>query len=145
MSRQGLPDYLVTMLKPSGRETPDAPQVVYDGNGEPSYLVTVRKPGQNPEPIAHTAEEFPVAIWQRRASPVWVRAGTCDESRTKRVSADEVWSDEGTAAEALVAGLDPDGFLTCDPDINPSETLQYRSAREEKDERHVAPLQTEVV
>ena len=30
-------------------------------------------------------------------------------------------------------------------DINPSETLQYRSAREHDDERHIAPLQLEVI
>lgn len=30
-------------------------------------------------------------------------------------------------------------------DINPSDTLQYRSAREQKDERHICPLQLEVV
>ncbi|HUW34295.1 MAG TPA: DNA methyltransferase, partial [Planctomycetota bacterium] len=30
-------------------------------------------------------------------------------------------------------------------DINPSDTLQFRSAREHKDERHIAPLQLEVI
>jgi DNA modification methylase len=30
-------------------------------------------------------------------------------------------------------------------DINPSDTLQRESAREEKDERHIAPLQLEVI
>jgi DNA modification methylase len=30
-------------------------------------------------------------------------------------------------------------------DINPSDTLQYRSAREDKDERHVCPLQLDVI
>lgn len=30
-------------------------------------------------------------------------------------------------------------------DINPSETLQYRSAREHDDERHICPLQLEVI
>lgn len=30
-------------------------------------------------------------------------------------------------------------------DINPSDTLQYRSARAEEDERHVCPLQLEVI
>lgn len=30
-------------------------------------------------------------------------------------------------------------------DINPSDTLQYRSAREDKDERHICPLQLEVI
>jgi DNA modification methylase len=30
-------------------------------------------------------------------------------------------------------------------DINPSDTLQYRSARDHNDERHIAPLQLEVI
>jgi DNA modification methylase len=30
-------------------------------------------------------------------------------------------------------------------DIDPSDTLQYQSAREEKDERHICPLQLEVI
>jgi DNA modification methylase len=30
-------------------------------------------------------------------------------------------------------------------DINPSDTLQFRSARQEEDERHIAPLQLEVI
>jgi DNA modification methylase len=70
--------------------------------GIPDYLVTMRKPGDNPEPISHTAENFPVSLWQKYASPVWM-------------------------------------------DINPSDTLQYRSAREEKDEKHICPLQLEVI
>lgn len=70
--------------------------------GVPDYLVTMRKPGDNPEAIAHTAEEFPVSLWQNYASPVWM-------------------------------------------DINPSDTLQYRSAREHEDEKHICPLQLEVI
>jgi hypothetical protein len=70
--------------------------------GIADYLVVVRKPGDNPEPISHTADEFPVALWQRYASPVWM-------------------------------------------DINPSRTLQYRSARENADERHICPLQLDVI
>jgi hypothetical protein len=70
--------------------------------GIPDYLVTMRKPGDNPERVSHTAEDFPVQLWQQYASPVWM-------------------------------------------DINPSETLQYRSAREHNDERHIAPLQLEVI
>lgn len=70
--------------------------------GIPDYLVTMRKPGVNDEPVSHTAEEFPVTLWQRYASPVWM-------------------------------------------DIDPSDTLQYRSAREHDDERHICPLQLEVI
>jgi DNA modification methylase len=40
--------------------------------GLPDYVVVFRKPGQNPDPIEHTAEEFPVAEWQKLASPVWM-------------------------------------------------------------------------
>lgn len=70
--------------------------------GIPDYLVTVRKPGENEEPIAHTSEEFPVQLWQKYASPVWM-------------------------------------------DINPSDTLQFREARDEEDERHICPLQLQVI
>ena len=70
--------------------------------GIPDYLVTFRKPGENDDRVSHTSEEFPVAVWQQYASPVWM-------------------------------------------DINPSETLQKESAREDEDERHIAPLQLEVI
>ena len=70
--------------------------------GIPDYLVTMRKPGANPEPVHHTNDSFPVEIWQRYASPVWM-------------------------------------------DINPSDTLQASSARDEKDERHICPLQLTVI
>ena len=70
--------------------------------GIPDYLVTMRKPGINPDPITHTNENFPVSLWQRYASPVWM-------------------------------------------DINPTRTLQFRSARENDDERHICPLQLDVI
>lgn len=38
-----------------------------------------RKDGVNEKPISHTAEEFPVEMWQRYASPVWF---DIDQSRT---------------------------------------------------------------
>lgn len=80
-------------------------------------VVIMRAPGDNDEPISHTSEQFPVSMWQRYASPVWVTTGP----ETHR------------------------GFLDCHADINPTETLQHRSAREEKDERHICPLQLEVI
>ena len=70
--------------------------------GIPDTLVTMRKPGDNPERVTHTNESFPVSVWQRYASPIWT-------------------------------------------DINPSDTLQKHSAREEEDERHIAPLQLQVI
>ena len=70
--------------------------------GIPDYLVVMRKPGENPEPVTHTNESFPVEIWQKYASPIWT-------------------------------------------DINPSDTLQYRSARDNEDEKHICPLQLTVI
>ena len=85
--------------------------------GIPDYLVTVRKLGDNTEPVAGPFTEFAgenppaktgdeikdsINIWQRYASPVWM-------------------------------------------DINPSDTLQYRSASANDDERHICPLQLEVI
>lgn len=70
--------------------------------GVPDYLVTMRKPGDNPEPVTNTNESFPVKVWQRYASPIWM-------------------------------------------DINPSDTLTYREAREHDDERHICPLQLDVI
>lgn len=92
-------------------------QIVKDSamsrQGIPDYLVTMRKPGENTKPIVgeldHYAGEdephggrYSIDVWQRYASPVWM-------------------------------------------DINPSNTLQKQSARDEKDERHIAPLQLDVI
>lgn len=40
-------------------------------NGIPDYLVTFRKPGENPERIEHTNETYTVDHWQQVASPIW--------------------------------------------------------------------------
>ena len=70
--------------------------------GIPDFIVTMRKPGNNPERVTHTDESFPCNVWQKYASPVWM-------------------------------------------DINQSDTLQRKSAREDKDEKHICPLQLEVI
>lgn len=59
--------------------------------GIPDYLVTMRKPGENPEPVAHTNESFPVDLWQRYASPVWMDIKPSDtlQARSCRDEQDE--------------------------------------------------------
>jgi DNA modification methylase len=69
--------------------------------GIPDYLVTMRAPGEVIDRVKH-GEDYPVDKWQKVASPVWM-------------------------------------------DIDPSDTLQFRSAREHDDERHICPLQLEVI
>lgn len=83
--------------------------------GIPDKVITMRAPGENTRPVTKTDVSMPVGAdkakalgqderhcWQNYASPVWM-------------------------------------------DINPSKTLQKDSARDEKDERHICPLQLEVI
>lgn len=39
--------------------------------GMPDYLLTFLKPGENADPIQHTPQDFPLEQWQEWASPVW--------------------------------------------------------------------------
>jgi DNA modification methylase len=70
--------------------------------GNPDYLLVFYKPGDNPNPVTHTPEEFPVDQWQEWASPVWM-------------------------------------------DINQTNVLSKKGARDEKDEKHVCPLQLDLI
>jgi hypothetical protein len=82
--------------------------------GIPDYLVTFRKPGENAEPVSGELDywcgdnsfqsngRLSIDIWQRYASPVWM-------------------------------------------DIRAGNTLQKDSERDEDDERHICPLQLDVI
>lgn len=70
--------------------------------GMPDYLLTFIKPGENASKIEHTPEEFPLDQWQEWASPVWMT-------------------------------------------VNQSNVLNVRLAREHGDERHLCPLQLDVI
>jgi hypothetical protein len=94
--------------------------------GIPDYLVTMRRPGKNGEPITHTHEEFPVALWQRYASPVWASTHGCDQ-------------------EGFVSFGDSEDSRDDSSGIDAGNTLQHRSAREHDDERHICPLQLDVI
>ena len=57
--------------------------------GLPDYVVVMRKPGENIERVAHTPEEFPVEMWQRWASPVWMDIDQSDTLDSVRDEKDE--------------------------------------------------------
>lgn len=83
--------------------------------GIPDYIVTMRKPGDNPEPISGELDSW---------------AGDDSFKSTGRYSID-VWQRYASPIWT---------------DINQSRTLNnYRSARENDDERHIAPLQLDVI
>jgi len=92
--------------------------------GIADYLITFRKPGDNPEPISH-------------GSGFKSYAGTLAEPARSKHSdpmrngySHVVW--QRYASPVWM-------------DIDPSDTLQRESAREEEDERHIAPLQLGVI
>ena len=96
-------------------------QIVKDSamsrQGIPDYVCTFRKLGVNPEPVAGKFNEF-----VGEDAPV----NTGDVTRTSI----DIW--QRYASPVWM-------------DINPSDTLQYRSARENNDERHICPLQLTVI
>lgn len=70
--------------------------------GMPDYLLTFVKPGENAVKITHTPEEFPLSQWQEWASPVWMT-------------------------------------------VDQNNVLNVRLAKEGSDERHLCPLQLDLI
>ncbi len=95
MSRQGIPDYLITMRAPG--EMVD--RVKHYRTTDEMMRACKEK---DLDPQVESLKVLTVDEWQKLASPVWM-------------------------------------------DINQSDTLQHKSAREHDDERHVCPLQLEVI
>lgn len=59
--------------------------------GMPDYLLTFIKPGDNPRLIKHTPKDFPLDQWQEWASPIWM---TVEQSRVLNVKAAKQAGDE---------------------------------------------------
>lgn len=51
--------------------------------GMPDYLLTFVKPGENADPIRHTPADFPLDQWQEWASPVWMTIDQTDVLNVK--------------------------------------------------------------
>ena len=116
-------------------------QVVKDSamcrQGLPDYLITVRKPGDNPEPIDHP-DGFTEFIGEDEPEAPKVEPTLKDSRKNKKISmvkADPVYSHHVWRRYASPVWMD----------INQSNTLQRTSAREEQDEKHICPLQLEVI
>lgn len=105
--------------------------------GLPDYLVTMRKPGDNPEPIAHPGG-FTRFIGENEPNAPKAEP-TMKDSREHRfvsmASNDPVYSHHVWRRYASPVWMD----------INQSNTLNRNSARDEKDEKHICPLQLDVI
>lgn len=114
--------------------------------GIPDYLVTMRKPGVNPEPVAGMFDRyigengtgpastddptrFSIEVWQRYASPVWmdIDAGYTLQRKSAREEEDErhicplqlgvieraleLWTNEGDIVLSPFAGIGSEGYI----------------------------------
>lgn len=103
-------------------------QIVKDstisGQGLADYVLTFRKPGENPEPVSGCFGQ-------------WVGEGDGPDYGKYTTATDgrnwysiEVWQRYASPVWS---------------DINQTRTLQYRAGRDEKDQRHISPLQLDVI
>lgn len=105
--------------------------------GLPDYLVTMRKPGENPELIAHPegfesyiGEDEPEGAKIERPQPDVEKYEKKEKYNEVPVYSHQVWRKYASPVWM---------------DIRQSNTLNGKSAREEQDERHICPLQLDVI
>lgn len=96
-------------------------QIVKDSamcrQGLPDYICTFRKPGENPERVTHP-EGFQKYVGINEPKEKGIKYS----HNVWRRYADSVWDD-----------------------INQTDTLNYRMARDQEDERHICPLQLQSI
>lgn len=96
--------------------------------GMPDYLITFVKPGENAEPIKHTPESFPLDQWREWASPVWMTVdqtnvlsvkaarGQNDEKHLCPMQLDVIqralvlWSNPGDVVLSPFMGIGSEGY-----------------------------------
>ena len=97
--------------------------------GIPDYVCTFRKDGVNPIPVGHTPADYPLDLWQRVASPVWMDIDQQDTLQHRSARADEderhicplqlgvirrcidLWSAEGDTVLSPFAGIGSEGHV----------------------------------
>lgn len=98
--------------------------------GIPDYVVVMRKPGENAEPISG-----PLEYYAGDNPPAGFQGIQRDDGRMYYLP-----GAEGTSIDVWQQYASPVW-----DDINQTDTLQYREGRASDDERHIAPLQLDVI
>lgn len=99
--------------------------------GIPDYLVVMRKPGENSNPISGALDHFVGEDVPANFKPI-----KYDDGRNAYVMA----NDSATPIDIWQRYASPIWM-----DIRQTNTLQYRTARDSDDERHICPLQLDVI
>lgn len=95
------------------------------------YVVSMRKPGDNPEPVSGPFD----AYYGSEASPDGALITETGNKKTKNAPGDAWYSVAVWQRYAEPVWLD----------INQSDVISHRHARDEADERHISPLQLTVI
>ena len=95
-------------------------------NGLPDYVVTFRKPGDNPEPIPH---DDGLKRFYGADEPEGVKT-LAPQPEPAPIYSHQVWRRYASPVWM---------------DIRQSNTLNKAAARDEKDERHICPLQLDLI
>jgi DNA modification methylase len=89
--------------------------------GNPDYLITMRKPGENKEPISHE-ENVGLGAYAGKQEYTPTETGIKYNHRVWQLYASPVWMD-----------------------IRQTYTLQSKAGLDEKDEKHICPLQLDTI
>lgn len=95
------------------------------------YVVTMRKPGDNPEPVAGPFD----AYYGDETTPDGPLVTETGDMRTTNMPGDDWYSVAVWQRYAEPVWMD----------INQSDVLSHKAARDEADERHISPLQLTVI
>jgi len=94
-------------------------------NGLPDYVLTIKKPGENPEPVTH-----------KNGFETYIGDGHVpDENEKNEIQGKNTFSHKIWRRYAASVW----------DDINQTKTLNAKMARESGDEKHLCPLQTQVI
>lgn len=105
------------------------------GQGLADYIVSFRKPGENPEPIDGMFEQF-------CGTGLDISREAYDRHASQsRAQGREPWPFQMWVSVLVWQRYASPVWM----DIDQTRTLQYRSARDEKDEQHISPLQLDVI
>jgi DNA modification methylase len=129
MSRQGIPDYLTSFRKPGDRAVPVEGMLEYYA-GSKTGVTSDRD----------DATRNSINIWQNYAEPVFADISSKFEEILPTLNPEQAELFYQILGHQL-AGTSQDQWM----DIDMGKTLQYQSARDNKDERHVCPLQIQVI
>lgn len=106
------------------------------GQGLADYVVTFRKPGENEDRIAGMLDQFIGDDSMDVSREAYER-----QAEERRSEGKEPWP-----FESWVSIMTWQRYASpVWSDIRQSRTLQYRTARSEKDEQHISPLQLDVI